>query len=159
MHLFRRLGALRHDLPAATLQIFEVEGLAFIDKNFRDQGFNDSGLNKWQKRKTTDIRGRDLTRYRTSRVGQPGQLTKFGRSQLDRGILIGHNTGGDKLKNSIRAVKEGRKVRFYTYKKYAKVHNEGTADIPRRQFMGKSAYLDDRIKRKIKQFLNNHFRS
>ena len=59
--------------------VLKTEGLKFIQKNFQDEGFNDEGLQKWQPRKTTDTRGRDLTRYRSDRVGKKGTLTPFGK--------------------------------------------------------------------------------
>ena len=146
------------EIPAQAMSIIEVEGLNFINKNFRDQGFNDTGLEKWKERKTTDRKGRDLTRYRTNRVGNVGDLTKFGRENQGRAILTGHNTGGDKLRNSFKARREHLKVIFYTYKDYAQYHNEGTEDLPKRQFMAKSAYLDQKIHDKIKRTLDQLFR-
>lgn len=146
-------------IPDQALRIIEVEGKNFISKNFQDQGFNDSGLEKWKERKTTDRKGRDITRYRTNRRGNQGDLTKFGRENQGRAILTGHNTGGDKLRNSFRTRRERLSVIFTTYKPYAEFHNEGTADLPQRQFMGKSAYLDRKIKDKIKRTLDQLFRS
>ncbi len=140
------------------LRIIEVEGLNFIKKNFRDQGFNDGSLQKWEERKTTDSRGRDKTRYRTNRRGTIGELTKFGQKEIGRAILTGHNTGGNKLRNSIRARRKNLSIVFYTYKKYGKVHNEGTKHIPQRQFMGNSKYLNKKIGDKIKRTLDRTLR-
>lgn len=145
-------------LPDSMLQIFEVEGLAFISKNFRDQGFNDSGLQKWKPRKTTDRQGRDITRYRTNRKGNAGDFTKFGRENLNRAILVGHNTGGDKLKSSFRSRRDKKKATIYTYKKYAKVHNEGSDTMPERKFFGRSKYLNDKIETKVKKLLDKTFK-
>lgn len=145
-------------IPDQAMRIIEVEGLNFIRKNFQDQGFNDNAIAKWQERKTTDSKGRDKTRYRTNRRGQQGELTKFGQREIGRAILTGHQTGGDKLRNSFRARREHLKVIFYTYKNYAVHHNEGTNKIPKRQFMGKSAYLDRKIEDKIKRTLDQIFR-
>lgn len=136
-------------MPDSLPKIIEVEGLNFIKKNFREQGFNDGGKRKWQKRKTTDKDGNDLTRYRTNRRGSAGSLTKFGQREQGRAILVGHNTGGNKLANSFRARRSRQKVVFYTYKKYGQRHNEGLDGIPQRQFFGKSAYLDKRIAEKV----------
>lgn len=136
-------------IPDKVPRIVEVEGLNFIKKNFREQGYTDGSVKKWKKRKTTDRRGNDLTRYRTDRRGSVGELTKFGQREQGRAILIGHNTGGDKLANSYRARRSRRQVVFYTYKKYARRHNEGLDGMPQRQMIGKSRYLDDRIGNKI----------
>lgn len=145
-------------LPGQVLQVMEVEGLRFIEKNFRDQGFTDSSLSKWKPRKTTDRKGRDITRYRTNRKGNAGDFTKFGRENLNRAILVGHNTGGDKLKLSIRARRGKLSVKFYTYKKYAQRHNEGLKGMPKRQFMGKSKYLNGKISDKITTILDQTFK-
>lgn len=145
------------EIPEQTMNIIQVEGDKFIKKNFQDQGFNDGGLEKWKVRKTTDRKGRDLTRYRTNRRGNVGELTRFGQKDKGRAILTGHATGGDKLRNSFRSKRENLKVIFYTYKGYAKAHNEGTTDLPKRQFMGKSTYLEGKIKDKVKQTLDQLF--
>ncbi|BFO64111.1 phage morphogenesis protein [Chryseobacterium sp. KCF3-3] len=145
-------------IPDQAMRIIEVEGKNFIKKNFQDQGFNDSGLDKWKERKTTDTKGRDKMRYRTNRRGSQGELTKFGQKEVGRAILTGHNTGGDKLRNSFRTRRERLKVIFYTYKEYAEYHNQGTDDLPKRQFMGKSAYLERQIFNKLKRTLDNLMR-
>lgn len=155
MKLFDR--AVR-EIPQQALTIIEVEGLNFIQKNFQDQGFNDASLDQWKPRKTTDKKGRDLTRYRTNRRGSQGALTKFGQKEIGRAILTGHNTGGDKLRNSFHSRKGNLAVTFFTYKEYAKYHNEGTDKLPKRQFMGKSKTLDDKIADKIKRTLDQLFR-
>lgn len=145
-------------IPDQALRIIEVEGINFIKKNFRDQGYTDSSLQKWQERKKTDSTGRDKTRYRTNRRGNVGELTKFGQKEIGRAILTGHATGGDKLRNSFHSRRERLAVIFTTYKEYAITHNEGTDKIPQRQFMGKSAYLDGKIQDKIKRTLDRLFR-
>jgi phage gpG-like protein len=142
------------EMPDKALRIIGVEGLKFIKKNFRDQGFNDTGIEKWQKRKTTDKNGRDLTRYSTNRNGRSaGSLTKFGLRDVNRAILVGHDTGGDKLINSFKynIIRASSQVNFRTPKKYAGRHNEGLDGMPKRQFMGKSKYLDNEISQKIKK--------
>lgn len=146
------------EIPEQAMKIVEVEGLNFIKKNFQDQGFNDNGLEKWKPRKTTDRQGRDLTRYRTNRRGTQGSLTQFGKKEQGRAILTGHNTGGDKLRNSFKARRDKLRVIFYTYKNYAEYHNEGTSELPKRQFIGKSAYLEQKIYDKISKTLDKIFK-
>ena len=89
----------KEDIPI----VLKTEGLKFIQKNFQDEGFNDESLQKWQPRKTTDTRGRDLTRYRSDRVGKKGTLTPFGKRNQGRAILTGYNSGGKKLLHSFMA--------------------------------------------------------
>lgn len=146
------------EIPEKALSIIEVEGTNFINKNFQEQGFNGGSLSKWKERKTTDSNGRDKMRYRTNRRGTQGELTKFGQREIGRAILTGHQTGGDKLRNSFRSRREHLKVVFYTYKDYAQYHNEGAEHLPKRQFMGKSAYLEQKIADKIKRTLDQIFK-
>ena len=157
--LQRLLNKAMRDIPKDVPRIIEVEGLAFIKKNFRDQGFNTgTGVKKWKDRKTTDTKGRDITRYRTNRRGKQGALTKFGRKNEGRNILAGHKTGGNKLINSFRARRALSFVRFYTYKGYAGYHNEGTGKMPERSFIKPSRYLDKRIGTKITRTLDMRFK-
>lgn len=156
----RLLDRAAAEMPDKVLRIIGVEGKNFIVKNFQDQGFTDVGLKKWQERKTEDINGRDLTRYRTNRRGRSGSLNRFGSMNEDRAILTGHATGGDKLRNSFhyRTSLGSSLVTFYTHKKYAFRHNEGLDGMPKRQFMGKSAYLQNQISKKLNKELDKIMR-
>ncbi len=118
------------EIPDKALRVIGVEGKKFIEKNFRDQGFTDTSTTKWEERK-----------HETSE---------------SRAILVGFNTGGDKLKNSFKySVSKGNNtVAFRTYKPYAARHNEGLNGMPKRQFIGKSAYLNRQIADKIKRELD-----
>lgn len=141
-------------IPTKVPIIIEAEGLKAIKQNFKTQGFNDGSKRDWQKRKTTDKNGKDLTRYQTNRKGSAGSLTKFGRENHGRAILVGHDTGGDKLSNSYRSRRTRQAVIFYSYKKYAQRHNEGIDGMPKRQFMGKSATLENNIQKKLTKELD-----
>ena len=118
------------EIPDKALRVIGVEGKKFIKKNFRDQGFTDTTTTKWEERKH--------------------------EASESRAILVGFNTGGDKLKNSFKySVSKGNNtVAFRTYKPYAARHNEGLNGMPKRQFMGKSAYLNRQIADKIKRELD-----
>ena len=133
-----------------------MEGLNFIQKNFRDEAFTDVSTKKWEERKTEDAQGRDITRYRTNRKGRQGSLNRYGSKIKDRALLVGFGTGGDKLKSSFRyRVSLGSAtVNFYTYKGYAARHNEGLDGMPKRQFIGQSQYLNKQIADKIKKELD-----
>lgn len=145
-------------IPDKLPSIIEVEGLNFIKMNFRKQGYTDTSFEKWVDRKKTDSEGRDITRYRTNRVGSRGSLNKYGREIQGRALLVGHRTGGNKLINSFRARRSRQRVVFYTYKSYANEHNEGNGDLPRRRFFGKSAYLDNKIEQKVTKELDKLMR-
>lgn len=146
-------------MPQKLPIIVEVEGLKFIKGNFRKQGFQTgTSVQKWKKRKTRDRKNRDITRYRTDRVGTKGSLNRFGSKNKGRAILIGFNTAGDKLSNSFSATKSSKQVVFSTYKEYAKIHNEGGDAMPKRQNMGKSKTLTDAIEKKLTRELDKIFK-
>lgn len=148
-HLERQVTDLKRFFDTAALDIIKVEGLNHIEEAFDNEGFTNKGFEKWKARKTTDRKGRDLTRYRTNRRGKAGNLTRFGRQNEGRAILTGHGTGGNKLRSSYFANKLIGGVRFQTRKNYAQRHNEGLKGMPRRKHAGQSAQLDQRIKNKM----------
>jgi hypothetical protein len=141
------------EMPDVSIKVIRTEGLKFIKHNFRKQGFDTgSGVIKWKKRATLDKNGRNITRYRTSRVGKRGAPNKYGRTVTGRAILVGRNTGGNKLTNSFRSARRGKfTVAFRTYKEYAQRHNEGLDGMPERKFIGPSRYLDKKIFEKLKR--------
>lgn len=146
-------------MPEKLPRIVEVEGLSFIKGNFKKQGYQTgSSVQKWKKRKTRDRKNRDITRYRTNRVGTKGSLNRFGSKNKGRAVLIGFNTGGDKLSNSFKTNRSTKEVRFITYKEYAQRHNEGLKGMPKRQFMGRSKTLDDAIGKKLTKELDKIFK-
>ena len=157
--LQKLLNKAADNIPEQLSKIVEVEGMAFIAKNFKDQGFNEGNtINKWKARATTNRSGRDITRYRTNRVGRAGSFNKYGRKIQNRAILVGHKSGGNTLKNSFRARRSIKEVRFTTYKPYAEAHNEGLGHQKKRQFIGRSGYLDHKIKDKLTRVLDSHFK-
>jgi phage gpG-like protein len=139
------------------LDIIEVEGLNSIKETFENEGFTDTSLVKWKKRKTKDKKGRDKTKYRTNRVGKIGRLNKFGSNNEGRPVLTGHKTGADKLRNSYRAKKLKNGVEFHTDKEYAEIHNEGKDGMEKRQHVGESEILNKAIKKKMDQQLDKIF--
>ena len=158
--LQRLLTRAANDIPAKALRVIGVEGKNFIGKNFRDQAFTDTSTQKWVKRRTSDKNGRDMTRYRTNRRGAAGSLNQYGQRNRGRAVLVGFDTGGNKLKNSFsyRISLGSTSVSFYTAKEYAQRHNEGLDGMPQRQFMGKSDYLNGKIATKINTELDKIFR-
>lgn len=150
----RQAEELEEFLTNDLIDIIEVEGLNHFEASFEDEGFTDQTLEKWQERKTTDSSGRDVTRYRTNRRGKAGSLNAKGRKDKGRAILTGHATGGNKLRNSGRADKINGGVAFVWGKPYAEAHNEGTDELPKRQFAGESAVLNEKFDNEIGDRLN-----
>lgn len=94
--------------------------------SFRNQGFTDETLERWQPRKRTE----------RSRMGNRAILVKTGR-----------------LRRSIRSKRFGLlSVKIYTDVPYASVHNNGERSgrgrsfkMPKRQFIGYSGVLNRKI--------------
>ena len=148
------------EIPKQALTVIGVEGKNFINKNFKEGGFTDSSTVKWQERKTEDRQGRDITRYRTNKRGKAGSLNQYGQRNKGRALLVGHDTGGNKLKNlfKYRISLGSSQVSFYTAKEYAQRHNEGLDGMPKRQFMGQSNYLNQQIGKKVSKELDKIFK-
>ena len=96
-------------------------------KGFRDGGFTDRTLDPWAKRK------------------RPNKADR--RNSRSRALLVdkGH------LRRSIRVVRAtwGRIEVGSTGIPYAGYHNKGSGKLPRRQFVGRSKVLNDKIIRII----------
>lgn len=126
----RGLKSLQRSLPVLVGETAKN----FFQDSFRNQGFTDSGLKKWKKRK--------------------------GNTDPGRGVLIGKGSGT--LRNSIR-VKTAtmKKILITSDLKYSAVHNYGLKTgrgkgftMPKRQFMGKSKKLDGITVKLIKKEIN-----
>ncbi|MEM1369264.1 MAG: phage virion morphogenesis protein [Cyanobacteria bacterium P01_H01_bin.15] len=136
---FRRL---QRDLPRLEREIAQtivaVEAEQFHAENFQKGGFTDKTFVPWRPRKASDgPRGRRALLVKT-------------------GAMRRHATTGRR---------RGSQVDFVFPLPYMKVHNKGGKagrgrgfQMPKRQYVGKSAELERRIQRKAAQFLNRKLR-
>lgn len=125
----------------ASLVLMGRTAKTFFYDNFRKQGFEDKTLTKWAARKREDKRA-------------------------GRAILV---KSGD-LRRSIRfdnVNKNNLSVRIATDLPYAKIHNDGLTGnawgkvpfkMPKRQFIGDSYQLNEKIKKVIVTNLNKAFK-
>ncbi len=110
-----------------------TEAVNHFRDNFRKEGFVDSSLQQWKPSK------------RKSNPKHPDQAYNTLMSRRNN------------LYKSIRKETAPGKVTVYTNVPYAAAHNEGTnragrnhqVRIPKRQFMGHSKQLDDKVRRMI----------
>jgi phage gpG-like protein len=105
---------------------------SFFVENFRKQGFDDKNVEKWQPRKKADKRA-------------------------GRAILV---KTGDLRRSIIRnpANRAALSVKISTDLVYAARHNDGLKGMPKRQFMGDSYNLNERIKKIIVKRLDKTFK-
>lgn len=132
-----------HDFP----QIIGIEATDHFTESFQKQGFTDKALSKWQKR---DV---DL------------HPEKYSKKQIaaskGRAILV----KSGELSRSITFTTAPRRIIIKADKAYAQVHNEGGRAgrgkgfrMPKRQFMGPSTVLDEKIGQKVKISLDKIFK-
>jgi phage gpG-like protein len=105
---------------------------SFFVENFRKQGFDDKNVERWQPRKKADKRA-------------------------GRAILV---KTGDLRRSIIRnpANRAALSVKISTDLVYAARHNNGLKGMPKRQFMGDSYNLNERIKKIIVKRLDKTFK-
>jgi len=129
----------RKALEAAIVDVGNTARVFFID-NFRKQGFDDKNVQKWKPRKVADKRA-------------------------GRAILV---KTGDLRRSIIRnpANRAALTVKISTDLAYAKIHNEGgmgkaygkhAFKMPKRQFMGDSYNLNEKVKAVIVKRLDKVF--
>lgn len=113
----------------------------FFVESFRKQGWDDKTVQKWQPRKHADKRG-------------------------GRAILV---KSGDLRRSIIRdpANRAALSIKIHSDLPYAKIHNEGligkafgkrTFKMPKRQFMGDSYNLNEKVKKVIVKRLDQVFK-
>lgn len=126
-------------------QIAKVEALRFISYNFKNQGFTDKSLQKWEKRKVDKESKRKSDK-------------KTVKQDTGRAILVGHSSSsvGGHLKDSYTGASYPGQVVISTDKVYAEIHNYGGNagkppgfEMPQRQMIGPSHYLDQQINDKL----------
>lgn len=118
-----------------------IQAVNHFRKSFRDEGFTDRNLKKWKPVKRS-IYGKGAAKGRKILTGETKQLSdSIGYRTSTSGVVI---TAGVK---------------------YAQVHNEGgtagingSARIPKRQFIGRSAVLENVIARTIQRELNKRLK-
>jgi phage gpG-like protein len=136
---FRNLEQLTSTLEVEITQdVISVEAEAFHEDNFQNEGFTDRSLQKWPARKPS-------------------------KKETKRRALLVKTTALKKAATKGRV--SGNQVDFIFPSTYMGVHNEGGRagrgkgfDMPKRQFVGKSHELEQRIERKARLLLDRKFR-
>lgn len=135
-----------------------VESVNFYKENFTNQGFTDKQLEKWEEveRRKPQSRWRGFQYGSNANNGtkkrKAGAATNYSPAAEKRPILTGPT---QELMHSIRWEKTANGIRVYSDKVYAKLHNEGgpmkvfgrhSATMPKRQFIGPSKALNEKLK-------------
>lgn len=120
----------RKALESAIVDVGNTAKTFFVE-NFRKQGFDDKNVQKWKPRKVADKRA-------------------------GRAILV---KTGDLRRSIIRnpANRAALTVKISTDLAYAARHNDGLKGMPKRQFMGDSYNLNEKVKAVIVKRLDKVF--
>ena len=119
--------------------IVGVEAVDFFKESFQNEGFTDEAFEPW-----SDVKRR-TNPTRTDRAAASRKILTGATGDLGRSIEYTPAPGEVRITSDTTSVGSG--------KDYAAAHNEGTntagrnrsVTIPKRQFMGKSKTLDDKI--------------
>jgi phage gpG-like protein len=130
----------RKAMEAAIVDVGNTAKVFFVD-SFRKQGWDDKNVQKWKPRKRTTYK------------------TKGGKTVDDttRAILV---KTGDLRRSIIRnpANRASLTIKISTDLVYAARHNNGLKNMPKRQFMGDSYNLNEKVKAVIVKRLDNIFK-
>tara|TARA_R110000868_G_scaffold410838_1_gene700422 strand:+ start:1387 stop:1908 length:522 start_codon:yes stop_codon:yes gene_type:complete len=158
---FKRLTeAVKTEIPVIMEQSANTAKNHFL-KSFRDGGFTDENLETWK-----PLKHLNKTRMRAIKR----QKKRYDQGKSDRwdaklGILVGK---GHYLRDSIRVARIGGKgflivsdLGLGSSKDYAPVHNFGLRagrgrgfKMPKRQFIGKSKVLEEKLYRRLVTKIN-----
>lgn len=142
--------------------IMGVEAVNHFKESFKNQGFTDKTLEKWEDVERRNPQSPWYGFSYGSTVAKPGRkkrnpnsMTNYSPAATKRPILSGQS---QELLNSITWTATSNGVRVFSNLKYANIQNNGgniqifgNADgrIPRRQFMGKSEVMRSKIRKQI----------
>lgn len=129
----------RKALEAAIVDVGNTAKVFFVD-NFRKQGFDDKSVERWKPRKKKTYRTRS------------GKVV----DDTTRAILV---KTGDLRRSIIRnpANRAALTIKISTDLVYAARHNNGLKNMPKRQFMGDSYNLNEKVKAVIVKRLDKVF--
>lgn len=129
----------RKALEAAIVDVGNTAKVFFVE-SFRKQGFDDKTVQKWKPRKKKTYRTRS------------GKVI----DDTTRAILVKE---GDLRRSIIRnpANRAALSIKISTDLVYAARHNNGLKNMPKRQFMGDSYNLNEKVKAVIVKRLDKVF--
>lgn len=169
-NIINKVARLKRYIAKEAPVIMGTEAVKYFQQSFYDEGFTDDYLIKWKpsKRKdsssqwygflyraTTSLPSNHPRRKGCKKKYKPRKvtpITNFSRAATKWNTLTG-NTGD--LKESITYKRTTYGVVVYSDLPYAKAHNEGgyinvfgkkRVRLPKRQFIGKSAKLENKLR-------------
>ncbi len=134
--LERKLKEIQAYLKKDVKKVIGIEALNFYKKSFRDEGFTDNSLTKWKEvKRRENPKTKGAAKSRKILTGDTKQLS----DSLD-----------------YKATSDG--VEITSNSKYFEIHNaggkagrNGSAEIPKRQIVGKSEVLNKKLENEIEK--------
>jgi phage gpG-like protein len=133
--------------------IMGVEAVNHFKNSFKDEGFTDRETVKW-----ADVKRRDPD---SSWYGHSGQTGKFSEARTKAPPLTGEtrelqeSISYEKIPYGVRVTNDAPYASVHQFGGKAKIYGKKEFTMIARPFMGKSAKMVERIKRKIKSQLAN----
>jgi phage gpG-like protein len=179
----RKLSKLAHYLDNGIYTIVGVEAVNHFRKSFENEGFTDTSLEKWSDVKRRDPSSPWFGYSYGSGVSVPndhpkrkGAKSDWKQRKQNAATHYSPTAGKTKilhsqkneLKDSLKWVRMGNAVRITAAGAYAQLLNEGgpmkifgkkATTMPKRQFMGPSKVLKEKIESEIAKDIINIFKS
>jgi phage gpG-like protein len=147
----RKIVKAMQEFDGAFVNLVRIAGTDAVNhftKSFRDQGFTDNSLERWEPRKGDFVNG-------------ISRLRKRERIRSGRAILV--KSGA--LRRSLRKISKSRlSVTIISDLPYANVHNEGLTSgrsrfkMKKREFVGYSEVLNKKLIRRIETGIKQVFK-
>ena len=146
--------------------IIAVEAEQFHAKNFKDEGFTDVSLEKWPASKKPDKNpARKAILVQSSTLKGHAIKGRAHGNQVDFIFPLDyeklHNEGGE-----VAITEKSRRFFWFKYKetndvfwKNLALTKKSSITMPKRQFVGQSAYLDKKIKEKAQRYLDQYLKN
>jgi phage gpG-like protein len=134
--VMKRFEVTKSELP----KIFANDALNFVNDNFKKQEFEDTPIRKWKEVKRR-IQGTKAYKYPKKKdLGRRSRAILVKSGRLRRATFIKKATWNE--------------TTIANPTPYAEYHNDGTKNIPQRQFMGHSHVLEKKQISKLTKALN-----
>ena len=167
----QKIKALQEFLNRDAKRIVGVEAVKFFKDSFDKEGFTDATLEKWEeverRKADSDWFGFDASGTAAKpdvKHSEKTRITHYSPAATQRKILSG---ASKELQSSIDYKTTRTGVFVFAQKVYAQIHNEGGPNkvfgktgkgMPKRQFMGKSATLNKKIREIILNEVKKRFK-
>lgn len=167
-NITKKLQKVQQYLKNDVGDVIGIEAINHFKDSFQNEGFTDTSLQKWDKVKRTEPSSKWYGFKYKSTSPKPGRTkrkeesyTNYSEAATKRPVLSGDT---QELMNAIDYDFNGARVTITARTAYSQIHNEGgqikvfgrnTATMPKRQFMGASEVLKNKIQSIIEKDLTN----